>query len=224
MLEICYYGLVNLSELDPGWILINIVVLLFSLSIHEAAHAWAADLLGDPTGRDLGRVTLNPMAHVDPLGTILFPLVGLIGGGLIFGWAKPVPVHLDRLKNPKKGSILVAAAGPAMNIVAACGFLIVLKLVPMFLSSVGPENAAYPLFLLCQQGLFLNVILAVFNLIPIPPLDGSWILAGLLPDYLAAWIDRVRPYSFMLLILLLVSGTLGSILGPVLGFVERLAF
>ena len=135
MWVICYYGLVNFSELDLGWILVNIVVLLFSLSIHEAAHAWAADQLGDPTGRDLGRVTLNPMAHVDPLGTIVFPLVGLIGGGYIFGWAKPVPVHLDRLKNPKKGSILVAAAGPATNIVAACGFLIVLKIFPFVATS-----------------------------------------------------------------------------------------
>lgn len=224
MWVICYYGLVNFSELDFGWILINIVVLLFSLSIHEAAHAWAADQLGDPTGRDLGRVTLNPVAHVDPLGTVLFPLIGLIGGGLIFGWAKPVPVHPGRLENPKKGSLLVAAAGPASNVVAACGFLIVLKIFPMLLSSVGPEDVAYPFFLLCQQGLFLNVILAVFNLIPIPPLDGSWILAGLLPDHMARWIDSVRPYSFMLLILLLMSGTLGSILGPVLGFVQRLAF
>jgi len=123
---------VNLSEIDPIYILINIGVLLFSLSIHESAHAWTADWLGDSTGRHLGRVTLNPLAHIDPIGSVVFPLLGLVGGGVIFGWAKPVPVNPSRLRNPKKDHILIAAAGPATNVVAALAFLICLKIMTLF--------------------------------------------------------------------------------------------
>jgi len=214
---------VNFGGIDPIYILINIAVLLFSLSIHESAHAWTADWLGDSTGRNLGRVTLNPLAHLDPIGSILFPLVGMVSGGIIFGWAKPVPVDSRRLQNPKKDQVLIAAAGPATNVVAALAFLIGLKTMTLLSPLVARgDHTFYPLYLICYVGLFLNVILAVFNLIPIPPLDGSWVLSGFLPHHLAVLYDRIRPYGFMLLLLLLFSGALGGIIGPIWGFVRGL--
>ncbi len=216
---------VNFGGIDPAFLLISIAVLLFSLSIHESAHAWTADWLGDSTGRNLGRVTLNPLAHIDPIGSLLFPLLGLLSGGVIFGWAKPVPVNTRHLKNPKKDHVLIAAAGPVSNVTAALVFLVGLKTMILLNPSLAREgHTLYPLFLFFYLGLIINVILAVFNVIPIPPLDGSWILSGLLPENLSVLFDRIRPYGFMLLMLLLFSGALGEILGPVLGFVRGLVF
>lgn len=217
---------VNLGGIDLSVLLMTVVVLLFSLSIHESAHAWTADWLGDPTGRTLGRVTLNPIAHIDPMGTVVFPLLGMLYGGVIFGWAKPVPVNTARLKNPRRDHLLIAAAGPASNIVAAVVFLVGVKMITgaMDPMAIREHSVVYPLFWMCQTGLFLNVILAVFNLLPIPPLDGSWILAGVLPGNLATVMDKIRPYSFILLIALLMSGVFGRILNPVLLLVRNLAF
>lgn len=212
------------GHFDPAELLMSLAVLLFSLSIHESAHAWTADYLGDYTARYLGRVSLNPVVHIDPIGTLLFPLLGYLTGLAVFGWAKPVPVDPLNLKNPKKDHLFIAVAGPASNVVAAVGFLLALKLMITFfpLQVMTGHAVMRPLFLLFSAGLFINVVLAVFNLIPIPPLDGSWILSGLLPDHFSEMIDGVRPYSFVLLILLLWSGFLGMILTPVLAFVERL--
>jgi Zn-dependent protease len=216
---------VNVGGIDLSVLLMTVAVLFFSLSIHESAHAWTADWLGDPTGRYLGRVTLNPLAHIDPMGTIVFPLLGMYVGGFIFGWAKPVPVNTTRLKNPRKDHLLIAAAGPASNIVAAVVFLVSVKVIngAMDPMAIREHSIVYPLFWMCQTGLFLNVILSVFNLLPIPPLDGSWILAGLLPGNLADRMDKLRPYSFILLIALLMSGVFETILNPVLRFVQQLA-
>jgi Zn-dependent protease len=216
---------VSLGGIDLSALLMTLVVLFLSLSVHEAAHAWTADWLGDPTGRYLGRVTLNPVAHIDPVGTIVFPLLGFFFGGFIFGWAKPVPVNPARLKNPRKDHLLIAAAGPASNIVAAVVCLVGVKIITLSMDpiAISEHGLVYPLFRMCQTGLFLNVILVVFNLFPVPPLDGSWILAGVLPGNLAALVDRIRPYSFILLIALLMSGVFGMILNPVLVFVRRLA-
>jgi len=206
-------------------LLTTLAVLFVSLSVHESAHAWTADQLGDPTGRSLGRVSLNPVAHIDPMGTVVFPLLGMAIGGFIFGWAKPVPVNTARLRNPRKDHLLIAAAGPVSNIVLAGVCLAGLKVITLSMApwAIQEHPLVYPVFLMCQTGLFLNVILAVFNLLPVPPLDGSWILAGVLPSNLAAAMDQIRPYSFILLIALLLSGVFGMILNPILRFVGRLA-
>lgn len=214
----------SLANIDWAQVLIAMVVLLFSLSIHESAHAWTAERFGDSTGRYLGRITLNPVAHIDPIGTILFPLLGMMTG-FIFGWAKPVPVNTANLRNPRRDHVLIAAAGPASNVMAAVFFLIGLKfLVGFFAEEINASHTViYPLYLLCSTGVILNTILAVFNLIPVPPLDGSWVLAGLLPSQFEGLFDAIRPYSFILLLVLLWSGFLDLILGPVLNFVVILA-
>lgn len=211
--------------IDPVWLLTSVVVLLLSLSLHEAAHAWTADRLGDKTARLLGRVSLNPLVHVDPIGTILFPVLGLISGGFIFGWARPVPVNTANLRDPRFHHLLIAAAGPASNVVLALFFLIGLKL-GMGVDPLGAGNGSLPdgILLFLQTGLVLNVILAVFNLIPVPPLDGSWILAGLLPASAAILMDFVRPYGFLILVLLLYTGVFSAILDPVLGILSSIVY
>jgi len=199
---------------DPLLTLITIVVLLFSLSIHESAHAWTADLLGDSTSRDLGRVTLNPLAHVDLIGTVLFPLLGLLLGGFVFGWAKPVIVNPQNLNNPRKDQLFIAAAGPLSNFFLAVFFLIGIKI------GVALEIEVW--FSFCKTGFI--VVLAVINLIPIPPLDGSWILSGILPDKLSLLMDKIRPYGFILLILFLASGGTDVVLRQVFRLIYSLAF
>jgi Zn-dependent protease len=216
----------SLANIDLSSILIGMAVLLFSLSLHESAHAWVANRLGDPTGRYLGRITLNPLPHIDWIGTVLFPLIGMIGSpGFMFGWAKPVPVNTANLKNPRWDHVLVAAAGPLSNVIAAGAFLLGFKLLVGFFPAElkAGHTVLYPLFLLSVSGLYLNTILAVFNLIPVPPLDGSWVLAGIFPDRIAALFDAIRPYSFILLIALLMSGVLNLILDPVLSLITVLA-
>ncbi len=215
---------VNLPQIDWLWLILCLGVLLFSLSIHESAHAWAADRLGDPTGRLLGRVSLNPLVHIDPIGTIVFPLIGFVAGGFIFGWAKPVPVNVSKFKDPRLFHVMVAAAGPLSNLLAAFVFLVLLKLVQL----ANPGDISGSLWeyvlLLFRAGLILNVILAVFNLIPIPPLDGSWVLEGLMPREIGKIFAIIRPYGFFLLILLFYFGILGAILRPILSVVYELAF
>lgn len=199
--------------------LIQLLVLLLSLSIHECSHAWAADRLGDPTARFLGRLSLNPVVHSDLWGTIIFPLIGL-KFGFMFGWAKPVPVNSGRLKNPVRDHMLVAAAGPVSNLIMAG--LMFLALMVMKNSSPdlaelvrvvssgslphGGGSIAAPLVLVAYYGMVVNVILAIFNLIPVAPLDGAAVLSGLLPRELSAGLDRMQSYSFFIFILLLISG------------------
>lgn len=212
-----------MTQIDIWPLAVNILVLLFSLSLHESAHAWTAERFGDSTGRRLGRVTLNPLAHIDPVGTLLFPLVGFLAGGLVFGWAKPVPINVSNLHNPRRAQLFISAAGPASNILAAIGFLIGLKVLGSLLTGGFETSLAQPLFLLCRAGLILNVILAVFNLIPIPPLDGSWVIEGLLPELFSSLFKMIRPYGFFLLLILLYTGFLQNIMRPVLNLVLEVA-
>ena len=192
-------------DINVAQVVIAFIVLLFSLTVHETAHAWTASRLGDPTARLLGRVSLNPIVHVDLVGTVVFPLVALASGVPLIGWAKPVPVNVGRLGRPRRDYMLVAAAGPASNLAlafAAAGGLAVLPVSPVVL---GEPNVSVPLASLLNRGVQLNLLLAVFNMMPIPPLDGGTVLAGLLPRPLAAKFDRLRPYGFLLIYALILT-------------------
>jgi Zn-dependent protease len=202
---------VVLPALDLAQILIAFGVLLVSLTVHEAAHAFTADRLGDPTARLLGRASLNPAVHVDPIGTILFPLIAMVSNVPIIGWAKPVPVNGRNLRNERRDFVLVAAAGPASNLALAVVAAFVWRMLPP-----GPEDLVATIV---QRALLINVLLAVFNMIPVPPLDGGNVLAGLLPVPLARQYDRLRPWGFILLYGLMLTGMLGAIVVPPARFI-----
>jgi Zn-dependent protease len=194
-----------LQDINVAQIFIQLIVLLFSLTIHEMAHAWTADRLGDPTARLLGRVSLNPIVHADPIGTILFPLIAMVSGARLIGWAKPVPVNMRYLHHPRRDYVLVAAAGPASNLVLAVAASVALLILPVSPQTLGEPNVTVPLATFLSQLMQLNVLLAVFNMIPIPPLDGGNVLAGLLPTSAAAVFNQIRPYGFLLLYALILT-------------------
>ena len=189
--------------------------MLASLTVHEWAHAWTADQLGDPTARMLGRVTFNPIPHIDPIGTIVLPLLAMFSTGFIFGWAKPVPVNISRLRHPKRDFMIVAAAGPASNLVLASLGAVVWH----GLGYPGPvDNFSRVLYFFIS----INVLLAVFNMLPVPPLDGGNVLAGLLPDRFAPIINGLRQFGFIILLFLIVSGVVSRIIEPVSDFIQGL--
>ena len=196
-----------LANLDLVQIGLLLAVLIASLSFHEAAHAWAADRLGDPTARLLGRLSLNPMVHIDPIGTVLFPLVAIATGVPLIGWAKPVPVNPRNLASPRRDFALVAAAGPASNLVLAAGGAAVFAVLRG--GDLGTMAYTVAFFVM------MNVLLAVFNLIPVPPLDGGNILLGILPPSLGSVVERLRPYGILVLYGLMFSGLLSRITRPV---------
>ena len=201
-------------DINAAQIIISFIVLLFSLTVHEMSHAWTADRLGDPTARLLGRVSLNPIVHADPIGTILFPLLASISGLPLIGWAKPVPVNTSRLGHPRRDYVIVAAAGPVSNLMLAGVAAILLKLTPVSPATLGTMSFSAPLASLAGRALEVNLLLAVFNMIPIPPLDGGNVLAGLLPHRLAISYNRVRPYGFLLIYALILSGGFDYIVVP----------
>jgi Zn-dependent protease len=186
----------------------SLAVLVLSLSFHEAAHAWMANRLGDPTARMLGRLTLNPLAHIDWIGTVLFPLIAMSTGLPIIGWAKPVPVDVRHFAKPREGFAIVALAGPVSNLILAAIGVLVWKLLP---PSGIPSWIAPVTFYVIG----INVLLAVFNMIPIPPLDGGNVLMGLVPAHVAAAIGWLRPYGFLILYALMILGVLGQIMRPI---------
>ena len=193
-----------MPSLDYVQLFTGFAVLLLSLTVHEAAHAWSADRLGDATARRLGRLSLNPAVHIDPIGTIAFPLISLFTGLPLIGWAKPVPVNTRALyPNWRQKFMLVAAAGPASNLVLAVIAAVLVRVVP-----VGPVSAAF------ETAVSLNVLLAVFNMVPVPPLDGGNVLSGLLTGSMAETFDKLRPYGFLILYGLMLSGILWTIVSP----------
>lgn len=193
-------------------IFIAFLVLLFSLTVHEAAHAWAAYRCGDGTARSMGRLTLNPLAHIDVLGTVVFPLMAIVANVPVIGWAKPVPVNILRLRRYRRDWMLVAAAGPAANLALAVAAAVVVRLVPSGLLATAGPGVSAPLAELLERLVEINVLLAIFNMLPIPPLDGAGVVAGLLPAPLARVFDVVRPYGFLVLYGLMLTGWLAILI------------
>lgn len=207
-------------------VILGFIPIVFAITLHEAAHGYVAKMFGDDTASRLGRVSLNPLRHVDMVGTIIVPLVLFLttkltmGQGLIFGWAKPVPVNFDRLRPPKKGMLWVAAAGPLTNLAMAIGWAVLLKL-------FGVEDGVSSGDLwqsMCITGVFVNLGLMVLNLLPIPPLDGGRIAMSLLPYPLARQFAELERFGLMIMIVLLVSGLLSSILTPMIMGVAKFLF
>ena len=215
--------------MNPIEIAISLFVLLFAITVHEAAHGWAAKRMGDSTAFDLGRVSLNPLVHIDPIGTVVLPLMLVLIGAPAFGWAKPVPVNPYNLRHPRRDNLVISAAGPAANLLTSIGamvLLLVLKFtvpgVRAFLQSPALFRAILPQGFYPLQGLALilyfaviiNIYLAVFNMIPVPPLDGSGILLGVLSEKAAARYDKLRPYGFFIVLALLYLNVLDIIILP----------
>jgi Zn-dependent protease len=199
-------------------VLLLVPALVIAIVCHEVAHGWMALLLGDPTAKERRRLTLNPIRHVDPVGTLVVPGALALFGGPIFGWARPVPVNKNRLDNPRFGMMLVAAAGPATNLLLAAIGAVVLGLVAGGLT-VEPQGGVLLLITGLQYFLVINIFLALFNLLPIPPFDGSHIFEGLLPPRAASVYRKLRPFGFPLLFLLLL---VIPWLFPELGVIENL--
>jgi Zn-dependent protease len=209
-----------LQDINFAQVFIFFLVLVFSLTMHEAAHAWSADRLGDPTARFLGRVSLNPAVHIDLIGTIVFPLIAITTNLPVIGWAKPVPVDILKLRdNWRQKFMVIAAAGPASNILIAAAASLVLRITqPADIDPNSVIELSTPLGTLLEATVTMNVLLAVFNMLPVPPLDGGNVLSGLLRGDLANVFDRLRPYGFLILYALMFTGTLFTLIAPPANF------
>ena len=220
-------------------IVISLFAFLFAITIHEASHAWTAMKMGDPTASAMGRVSLNPLAHIDPFGTVLLPLLLVAVGAPAFGWAKPVMVNPYNLRHPRRDNLWISLAGPVSNLTAAAAALVLILAVKLlkpgtnaFLWSFLVNRQPFPrgfyplegLTLILFYAVLVNTYLAVFNLIPVPPLDGSGVLSGLLNDQAAAKYDRLRPYGFFIVMALVMVGGLDIIIRPILRIIQLLIF
>lgn len=212
--------------MDIRFTLVQAFVIFFAITVHEAAHAWMANKLGDPTAAALGRASLNPLVHIDLFGTIIFPLLLILLKQPVFGWAKPVPYNPNNLRHPRRGGLWISLAGPMANVATATIAVLFYRL----LKAVGASAPISSMWSKPLSGLvvilfvtaLINLSLAIFNLIPIPPLDGSGILAGLLSDQAAARYERLRPYGFLLLIVLMYTNILNAVFSPVQNLILRL--
>ena len=195
--------------------LILLPIILMAVVIHECAHGWVAYRCGDPTAKMLGRLTLNPLAHIDPLGTILFPLLLIVlRSPFVFGWAKPVPVNFSNLRHYKRDMVIVGLAGPVSNILIAIIGTIIIRFMSIPAYTVGG--------LVLEFIVVINLLLAVFNLVPVPPLDGSRVVSGLLPKEYAAYYNKLEPFGIFILIGLLALGLINNVILPIVSFLSSL--
>jgi len=204
-------------------IAIWVLPVLFAITVHEVAHGWVAKQFGDKTAMMMGRLTLNPVKHIDPMGTVLVPLLLVVlQTGFVFGWAKPVPVTTENLRHPKRDMVWVALAGPLSNGVMALLWLLAIVVGVAIHSSM--PLVSEPLIYMGQAGILINIVLMVLNLLPLPPLDGGRIVTGLLPGRLSWQFSRIEPYGFFILIGLLATGILGQIMGPLINGISNTLF
>lgn len=203
-------------------IIIWAVPVIFAITVHEVAHGWVANKLGDSTARILGRLTLNPMKHIDPVGTIVVPLILLYVGNFIFGWAKPVPVDWRNLHRPRRDMALVAIAGPAANLLMIVLWAVFAKIIMLAGNSF--SDLALPLFYMCSAGILINTVVMVLNLFPLPPLDGSRVMSAILPPAMAYKYNQLERFGLLILIALLATGVLGKILGPIVFGLQQLIY
>lgn len=195
---------------------------VLAITLHEAAHGWVANKLGDPTAKALGRITINPIKHIDLIGTVIVPLVLVVLGGFVFGWAKPVPVNARNFKKPLEHMAIVAIAGPVSNLLMACFWALIMAFAVNWLE---PDQwLKRPMAMMAQAGILINLVLMVLNLLPLLPLDGGRVVTGLLPPRLAMIFMKIEPYGLIILLLLLFSDILGKILGPVVGQLQAIIY
>lgn len=210
------------SNFNVADFLTQLAVILFAISFHESAHAWTALKCGDPTARDLGRISLNPIRHIDPFGSVILPILLYLSSGLLFGYAKPTPVDLRRTRNPRLADVLVSGAGPVSNLLLAVFGVIVLFFLNKARIPQVEQSVLAPLWQIAVAFVRVNISLGVFNLIPIPPLDGSWILASVFGEGARVFFAQIGRFGFLILIVLSYTGILGRIMGPVLGVIYGL--
>ncbi|PKM37620.1 MAG: site-2 protease family protein [Gammaproteobacteria bacterium HGW-Gammaproteobacteria-10] len=202
-------------------IIVWVIPVIFAITVHEAAHGWVAKKYGDNTAKMLGRLTLNPLKHIDPVGTILLPgILLLTGTGFIFGWAKPVPVDARNFKNPRQDMAIVALAGPVSNLLMAVGWALIARAGVM----INVDFMTLPMVYWGIAGISINLVLALINLIPIPPLDGSRVVSGILPNRWAWQYNKLERYGFLILLLMLFTGTLNVILGYPMFLAQNMFF
>lgn len=193
--------------------------ILFAITVHEAAHGWVAHKFGDHTAKIMGRLTLNPIKHIDLLGTVILPIAMLSLGGFIFGWAKPVPISARNFKNPRHALALVALAGPISNLFMAVCWALIAKL-GMWLMSI--SDSALPVVLMGKAGIAINLFIGLLNLIPIPPLDGGRLISNLIPPRAAYYYDKIEPMGFLILLALIWTGVISAFIGPLFSLLNQL--